>query len=196
MRKPSEYLPAALKKLRGRLMPDCTETLCHGGRSATVTRVGSVSRGGDALTNADVNEGVRVLASASDFKELSKGSLASLSGEWRIVTDVRTDPAGVTLSVGLSASLESTRAAYRRPGTQIRQTVDVLAVESDMIEPNGDSFAPVASRQWFVALAERVWLDPTEPQVGDELTLDAAVMRVSDVAKRDGFWILTCRARR
>lgn len=195
MRKPSEYLPAALKGLRGRLMPDCSETLCHDGRSATVTRVGSVPRGEDALTDADVSEGVRVLASASDFPGLAMGSLVTLSGGWRIVTGARTDLAGATLSVGLSASLESTKAAYRRPGAQIRQTVDVLAVEGSDVEPNGDAFAPTLRRQWIVAVAEGAWFEPTEPQVGDELTLDAAVVRVAAVARRSGFWILTCRAR-
>lgn len=196
MRKPSEYLPAALKGLRSRLMPDCSETLRHAGRSAEVTRVGSPLRGEDALDGSDVAEGVRVLASAADFPELSKGSLVSLAGKWRIVTSARTDPAEATLSIGMSAELDAVRAAYRRPGTAIRQPVDVLAVEGDIIEPNGDAFAPTACRQWYVAVAEGVWFEPTEPQVGDELTLDAAVMRVAAVAKRDGFWILTCRARR
>lgn len=196
MRKPSEYLSAALAGLRSRLMPDCSETLCHGERSAKVTRVGSVARGEDALNESEVAEGVRVLASADDFPTLSKGHLVSLEGSWRFVISARTDPAGATLSLGLSAALELVKAAYRRPGTQIRQTVNVLAVESDVLEPTGDALAPTASRRWFVAVAEEAWYEPTGPQVGDELTLDAAVMRVSAVGKGSGHWLLTCRARR
>lgn len=196
MRRPSEYLSAALAAIRDSLMPDCSESLVHGGRSATATRVGSYSRGGDALTDSGVSEAVRVLASAAAFPELSKGSLVSLSGAWRIVTDARTDPAGATLHVGLSAPLGPARAAYRRPGTHVRQTVDVLAVEGDALEPASDAFAPTTCRQWLVAVAADGWFEPTEPQMGDELTLAAAVVRVAEVARRDGHWILTCRARR
>ena len=196
MRKPSEYLPAAVKGLRSRLMPDCSMLLCHAGRSAVVTRVGSLSRGEDAMAGADVNEDVRVLALASDFPELEKGRLVSLSGKWRIVTSARTDPAAATLSVGMSAELEKCRASYRRPGTHIAQPVDVLAVEGEVIEPNGEAFAPTPCRQWHVAVPEEGWYEPTEPQVGDRLDLDGANLRVASVAKSDGFWVLEARAGR
>lgn len=196
MRKPSEYLPAAVRGLRSRLMPDCSMLLCHAGRSAVVTRVGSLSRGEDALTDSDLSEGVRVVALAIDFPELSKGSLVSLSGKRRIVTSARTDPAASTLSVGMSAELEKCRASYRRPGTKIAQPVDVLAVEGEAVEPNGDAFAPTPCRQWHVAVPEEGWYEPTEPQVGDRLELDGANLRVASVAKRDGFWILEARAGR
>ena len=196
MRKPSEYLPAAVKGLRSRLMPDCSETLCHAGRSAVVTRVGSLSRGEDALTDSDLSEGVRVVALAIDFPELSKGSLVSLSGKRRIVTSARTDPAAASMVVGMSAAMDDVRVAYSRPGTQIRFPLDALAVESDVIEPVSDAFAPTASRAWFVAVSADQWPEPTGPQVGDALTLDGANLRVASVAKRDGFWILTARARR
>ena len=196
MRKPSEYLPAAIKGLRGRLMPDCSETLRQGERSAMVTRVGTASRGEDALTDSDVIEGVRVLALAADFPDISKGRLVSLADKWRIVTSARTDPAGATLSLGLSAPLDDMLAAYRRPGTQIRQPLHVLAVESDVLEAWADNLAPTASRAWFVAFAATDWLETTDPRIGDELTLDGSTMRVAAVSKHDGYWLLTCRSRR
>jgi len=198
MRKPSEYLPAALKGLRSRLMPDCSETLCHAGRSATVTRVGTTPIGEDALSGTEVPEGVRVLAGAADFPGLGKGRLVSLDGEWRVVTGARTDPAGAVLSLSLSASLAATKAAYRRPGTKIAQTVDALAVEGEAMEPVTDALAPTMLRSWTVAVAEDGWLEPTEPQIGDTLELSPQDMtlRVSAVSRRDGFFILSCRARR
>lgn len=196
MRKPSEYLPAAVKGLRSRLMPDCSMLLCHAGRSAVVTRVGSLSRGEDALTDSDLSEGVRVVALAIDFPELSKGSLVSLSGKRRIVTSARTDTAAASMVVGMSAAMDDVRVAYSRPGTKIRFPLDALAVESDVIEPVSDAFAPTTSRAWFVAVSADQWTEPTGPQVGDALTLDGANLRVASVAKRDGFWILTARARR
>ena len=198
MRKPSEYLPAALNGLRSRLMPDCSVTLCHAGRSSTVTRVGTTSIGEDAISGTEVPEGVRVLAWAADFPGLGRGRLVSLDGEWRVVTGARTDPAGATLSLSLSASLAATKAAYRRPGTKIAQTVDALAVEGEVADPVSDAIAPAAFRLWTVAVAEDGWLEPTDPQIGDvlELSPQDVTLRVSAVSRRDGFWILSCRARR
>ena len=198
MRKPSEYLPAALKGLRSRLMPDCSVTLCYAGRSSTVTRVGTTSIGEDAISGTEVPEGVRVLAWAADFPGLGRGRLVSLDGEWRVVTGARTDPAGATLSLSLSASLAATKAAYRRPGTKVAQTVDVLAVEGEAMEPVTDALAPTMLRSWTVAVSEEGWLEPTEPQIGDTLELSPQDMtlRVSAVSRRDGFFILSCRARR
>ena len=198
MRKPSEYLPAALKGLRSRLMPDSSETLCHAGRSSTVTRVGTASIGEDALSGMEIPEGVRVLAGAADFPGLGRGRLVSLDGELRVVTGAKTDPAGAVLSLSLSASLAATKAAYRRPGTKIAQTVDALAVEGEVADPVSDAIAPAAFRLWTVAVAEDGWLEPTDPQIGDvlELSPQDVTLRVSAVSRRDGFWILSCRARR
>lgn len=177
-------------------MPDCSETLCHAGRSAVVTRVGSLSRGEDAMSGADVNEEVHVIALAIDFPELAKGRLVSLSGKWRIVTSARTDPAAATLLVGLSAELEKCRASYRRPGTNISMPVEALAVEGEVIEPNGEAFAPTPCRVWHVAVPEEGWLNESNPQVGDRMDIDGTSLRVSAVARRDGFWILEARAGR
>ena len=198
MRKPSEYLPAALKGLRSRLMPDCSVTLCYAGMSSTVTRVGTTPVGEDALSGTEVPEGVRVLAGAADFPGLGRGRLVSLDGELRVVTGAKTDPAGAVLSLSLSASLAATKAAYRRPGTKIAQTVDALAVEGEVADPVSDAIAPAAFRLWTVAVAEDGWLEPTDPQIGDVLELwpQDVTLRVSAVSRRDGFWILSCRARR
>lgn len=196
MRKPSEYLPAALKGLRSRLMPDCSETLRHGEHSATVTRTGNPSRGEDALTDSEVSEDVRVLATAADFPEVSKGSLVEMSGKWRIVTSARTDPALASLSIGLSAPLDEVLVKYRRPGTQIRQSIVALAVEKEVLDAWGDNFAPTSTRGWFVAFSQTDWLENTEPHIGDELEIDERTMRCAAVAKRDGYFFLTCRARR
>lgn len=177
-------------------MPDCSETLCHAGRSAAVTRVGSRSRGEEPMAGTDPVEDIRVLGLAADFPELAKGRLVTLAGKWRIVTSARTDPAGATLSIGMSAELDAVRAAYRRPGTAIRQPVDVLAVEGEVIDPDSDAFAPTTLRQWTVALPVESWLDPAEPQVGDVIELEGANLRVASVSKRDGFFIIAARARR
>ena len=179
-------------------MPDCSVTLCYAGTSSTVTRVGTTPVGEDALSGTEVPEGVRVLAGAADFPGLGRGRLVSLDGELRVVTGAKTDPAGAVLSLSLSASLAATKAAYRRPGTKIAQTVDALAVEGEVADPVSDAIAPAAFRLWTVAVAEDGWLEPTDPQIGDvlELSPQDVTLRVSAVSRRDGFWILSCRARR
>ena len=196
MRKPSEYISAAAAGVRSRLMPDCSASLRHGGSVATVTRVGSRIRGPDALTEEGVPEDARVLALASDFPCLARGCLVSLDGASRIVTSARTDPAGASLHVGLSAPLDDVTATYRRPGTAIRQPLRVLATEGEVLDTIGDDIAPTACRAWFVALSKEHWLEVTDPQIGDELAVDGGVLRVAAVSKRDGYWLLTCRARR
>lgn len=178
-------------------LPDASVRMRCGESVGVVLSASSRELSGETVSADAPQEMRRVVGRRCDFPSVAKGSCVTLGdGGFHIVTSCRTDPVGASVTVGLSASLESAVAAYRRPGTKIRQAVEVLAVESDIIEPNGDAFAPTASRRWFVAIAEGVWYEPTEPQVGDELTLDAATVRVSAVAKRDGFWILTCRARR
>lgn len=80
----------------------------------------------------------------------------------------------------------------------IAQTVDALAVEGEVADPVSDAIAPAAFRLWTVAVAEDGWLEPTDPQIGDvlELSPQDVTLRVSAVSRRDGFWILSCRARR
>ena len=210
MRKPSEYLPAALKGLRGRLMPDCSETLRHGERSATVTRVGSISRGEDALTGSDVNEGVRVLASASDFPTLERGEAVELGGSLRVVTSLRSDPVGASLSVGLSAAFGECPAAFsgRRASASsssartIAFTLDALALE-DAAAPSapGDPLGPSGGRTWTVCVRAADWPETEPPQTGDEIRIVAPGdgrelrLRAASVSRGGGWWTIRARPR-
>lgn len=106
MRKPSEYLPAALAGLRSRLLPDCSETLVHGGNCALVTRIDSPKRGEDAASDVGPLEECRVLASASDFPGLRKGSTVTYKETPRFVVSAKTEPAQATLLIGLTPPLE------------------------------------------------------------------------------------------
>jgi len=199
MRKPSEYLPAAVAGLRSRLMPDCSETLCHAGRSAVVTRVGSPSRGEDALTETEIVESAHVLALAADFPELTKGSAVELGGSLRIVTSCRTDPARAHLVVGLSDELEAMSAAYRRPGKPICTTLGVLAVESQTVSyADADAAAPSIIQTWLVCVADDQWPETTPPQTSDEIALAdrrETFLRVASVVHGNGYWILRARPR-
>ena len=209
LRKPSEYLPAALAGLRRRLMPDSTLVLRHDGHSSAVTRVGSPARGEDAIAGGEVAEGIRVLASAADFPRLSRGSLVERSGAPRIVTSARSDPALATLSIGLSASLEKCRVSYsgtRRDGGAVhslRFPLDVLAVETEDIPMESESAAaPFYGQTWTLAVPKDIWPEVSPPRTGDTAEFvacprdaDGTIFAVASVVERDGHFILHVRPR-
>lgn len=190
-----ETIEAALSSLAFSL-PDAAESMRHGEDVGTVLASSSRELTGDTVAADAPQEMRRYIGTSSAFPDLCKGSTVEIGGAWHLVTSCRTDPVGASLSFGVSAPLDEVAAIYRRPGTSIRQTLRVLAVESEVLDVWSDSLAPTSCRAWFIALSAEHWLETTEPQVGDEATIDGRVLRVAAVAKHEGCWLLTCRARR
>ena len=188
-------IEAAVASLAASL-PDAAFGMRHGEAVGTVLASSSRELSGDTVAADAPQEMRRYIGTRSVFPDLTKGSTVEIGGRWHLVTSCRTDPVGASLSFGVSAPLDEVAATYRRPGTQVRQPLRVLAVESEVLDVWSDSLAPTACRAWFVALSAEHWLETTEPQVGDEITIDGTTMRVAAVAKHDGCWVLTCRARR
>lgn len=188
-------IEAALSSLASSL-PDAAQSMRHGEAVGTVLASSSRELTGDTVAADAPQEMRRYICTRSAFQDLCKGSTVEIGGAWHLVTSCRTDPVGASLSFGVSAPLDEVVAIYRRPGTSIRQTLRVLAVESEVLDVWSDSLAPTSCRAWFVALSAEHWLETTEPQVGDEATIVGRVLRVAAVAKHDGCWLLTCRARR
>lgn len=179
-------------------LPDAALEMRHGDALGVVVSSSSMDLNRSTVTPDAPEEKRRCVGKRADFPLLEQGSLVFLGEQQsaHIVVSARTDPVGASVSFGLSAPLDKMEAAYRRPGTNIRQSMNVLAVESDVIDPVPDGFAATASRAWFVAFADAEWSDVSEPQIGDELTIRDRTLRASAVARHDGCWILTCRARR
>ena len=188
-------IEAAVASLAASL-PDAAFGMRHGEAVGTVLASSSRELSGDTVAADAPQEMRRYIGTRSVFPDLTKGSTVEIGGKWHLVTSCRTDPVGASLSFGVSAPLDEVAAIYRRPGTQVRQPLRVLAVESEVLDVWSDSLAPTACRAWFVALSAEHWLETTEPQVGDEITIDGTTMRVAAVAKHDGCLVLTCRARR
>ena len=188
-------IEAAVASLAASL-PDAAFGMRHGEAVGTVLASSSRELSGDTVAADAPQEMRRYIGTRSVCPDLTKGSTVEIGGKWHLVTSCRTDPVGASLSFGVSAPLDEVAAIYRRPGTQVRQPLRVLAVESEVLDVWSDSLAPTACRAWFVALSAEHWLETTEPQVGDEITIDGTTMRVAAVAKHDGCWVLTCRARR
>lgn len=197
MRQPSEYIAAAVRGIRDRMMAECSATLIHGADSATVTRVGTASRGEDTVTDGGPVESVRVLALASDFPGIAKDDAALLDDALHIVTSVRVDPTRASMSVGLSDALVRYAASVSgtRGQRRLSAPVSVLANDNGITTDYTDGFSPTTVHAWTVAIPREAWFDATAPEIGDELMLDGRRLRVSRVTERDGYFMLSARSR-
>jgi len=201
MRKPSEYIAAAVRNVQSRHMSDSALLLTCGDASATVTRAASVMRGEPDVSGDNPVENVRVLAVASDFKTITKGDVATLGESVRIVTSVRTDCAGASQYIGLSAALEKCAAQVSgtRGSRPIRFPLDILAENNGLATDLTDGYAPTTVHSWTLVVAVDAWPEVDEPQIGDEFRFDkdGADIRVK-VARcnlRERHYVISARSR-
>lgn len=206
MRKPSEYVAAAKAHLRDSLIPDCSEVMRHGERTAKVTRIGSPSVGGEPLMGDEPAENCRVLAMASDFPTLARGEAVELGRTFRVVTSCTADIAGAGYTVGLSDAFEKCPAAYsgtRRESGRVRSLyfpISVLMLETGAAESYGDAITPFAEKTYTVALRRADWPEVSEPKVSDSFCVspDGRAdfnLNVASVTRHDGWYVLKCRTR-
>ena len=205
MRKPSEYVSAAMAKLRGSSLSGCSEVLRHGEQSATVTRIGRTQRGGDEVSDAGVSENCRVLAYVADFPALRAGEAVELGTSLRVVTSCTTGPINTLLTVGLSAAFEKCPAAYkgtRREAGHVRQIkhpLDILLLENGTADSFTDALAPTYATAYTVAIRRDDWLEVTAPDPSDTIEVapggQPLTLKVSTVTRNDGWYILKCRTR-
>jgi len=175
MRKPSEYIAAAVRNVQSRYMSDSAMRLTCGGASAMVTRAASVMRGENDVSGENPVENIRVLTFAFDFETITKGDVATLGESVRIVTSVRTDCAGASQYVGLSAELEKCAAQYSgvRGSRAIRFPLDVLAENNGLVtDYAADIYAPTTVHSWTLVIAVDSWPENGEPQIGDEVRFE------------------------
>ena len=205
MRKPCEYVSAAMAKLRGSSLSGCSEVLRHGEQEATVTRVGTSQRGGDEVTDAGVSENCRVLANVADFPVLQIGDAVELGTSLRVVTSCETGPINVLLTVGLSAAFEKCPAAYRGTrrengrATTIRHPLDILMLENGTADNYTDAYAPTYATAYTVAIRREDWPEVSQPEPSDTIEVAPGghplTLKVSTVTRHGGWYILKCRTR-
>lgn len=204
MLKPTEYISAAVRRIRDKAMPDCAMFLTHGECTAKVTRAASTSRGEDEVSGGySLNESVRVLALASDFPDISKGDAADLDGSFRIVTSVRRDPSLASVYVGLSDAFEKASAAYRgeRPnGVIIGGTVPCAIMREatdDEFEGVEGPTSGIKSFSVYIRRADFRQFGCSEPKTGDSLVIRGGeryrVVSVDEMSANDDFWTLRAR---
>ena len=205
MRKPCEYVSAAMAKLRGGSLSGCSEVLRYGEQSATVTRIGRSQRGGDEVSDVGVSENCRVLAYVADFPTLQTGEAVELGTSLRVVTSCETGPINTLLTVGLSAAFEKCPAAYsgtRREHGRVRQLkhpLDVLLLETGTADNYADALAPTYATAYTVAVRRTDWPEVTDPEPSDALEVAPGghplTLKVSTVTRHGGWYILKCRTR-
>lgn len=213
MRLPSQYVAASMARLQGSLLPDCSATLRHGDAVGTVTRVGSVARGEDAVQTDSIPEACRVLAKPSDFPRIAKGEAVEFVNErgesLRVVTSASADISRSILTVGLSEAFEKCGAAYRgtrRENGRVRNlafSLNVLTLEDGQTATYTDALAPSYAENYLVAIRAEDWPETSDPEPSD--TIDATSsgvrglapvsLKVSTVTRHDGWYILQCRTK-
>ncbi len=213
MRTPTQYLPAALSGLRARLMPDCAQTMRHGGDCARVVRVGShapaaqtpagCAAGDPGDTSESVATDIKVLAAAADFPDLEYGSVVAVDDVSRMVVDVQSDPARVTLKVSLSRELDvcslardPDAAGRTLPAVPFRCIAAQDGRSGDLVGAH-PAFEGTALVAWSLHVPRGQWPLPDDPRIGQRLSLSrcsctAAALVVQGVQWRGGVWHLVC----
>lgn len=189
-------------------LPQASHTMYHGEESGYVVQTSSRETV-EAVSEDAPNEAVSFVADASSFASLCKGSLVEIDGITRLVTSLKTDPVGASITFGASDALDAITARYtgtRRDGSTVRSLddpVNILAIASAALPPvYGDAAAPGCEQTWNLCIAEDSWLDTSAPQVSDALEFEhpkqgyeTLRLRVSSVVKHDGWWMLKARPR-
>lgn len=200
MLKPSEYVAAALRGLRSAALAGNAAELTCGEACAEVTRVASVQVGEDDKANSepsdDLEEDVRVLALAADFPDIRKGAAADLDGGFRIVTSVRVDAAGATLTVGLSAEARAETvglSGVRKGGAKVATSFAAYVLSEARENPLDEGSSSSSVRCLSLAAYADALADAA-PQTGDVLTRgDGTRFAVRSVDRSFQPWRISAR---
>lgn len=178
-------------------IPSASHQMCHGSYVGRVLATSGIEITGETITAEYPQEVRRLTGMCSEFPLLTRGSTIELDERKHIVTSVRKDPIGASISFGLSSPMDEIVATYTRAGTAIWSAAHLLAVESEVLDVAGENFAPTTTRAWFICISADEWYEQaSEPQIGDTIKWVSGHVRVASVAKHDGLYVLTCRARR
>jgi len=208
VRKPSEYIAAAVRNVQNRYMTDSTFIMTHVNESATVTRTASFRSGESTVTGDAPTEVYRVLAIAEDFPTIDRDDLVSLSSSQssqpstssHLVTSIRSDLVRSSLTVGLSEALTKTTAQVigSRGAQRISLSVGILVDFSGMSFDIPEGFSSSNVRRFRIVVANDDWSVSTPPQIGDSFKFDFKGELVSsaidNVDRRGGYFIMSSRS--
>lgn len=156
----------------------------------------------DAVSDDAPAETMRcVVSSAGGMSGLEPGAAVSFDGGFRTVTSLKSDPVGASLTVGLSASYESLTIGVkgRRVGGAVDTSVPALMTENGVTKAYSGSFAPSYASGFTVAVRVEDWTERWPPEIGDAMECAPGgsfrSLKVSAVAAKGGYYVMTCRAR-
>ena len=181
-------------------LPDAVRLLEHGAEAGNVIKSSSVEMSGEGVTASGAVEKFRVIAKASDFPTLAADALVTFAEEPHVVTSLRTDPLGASLTIGLSEPLSRCAASVSgaRGSRHINLPSGLLAVNNGLATDYADGFAPVEVYSWTLCISVDDWLETEAPQIGDVIRFEKngdQVVKVARCTRRDGFYILNARSR-
>ena len=191
-------------------LPDASFEMTHGADVGNVIAVSSVELSGESITGEMPQERRRVIGTSADFPELAEGSLVMLGGVPHLVTSLRSDPVGASVTAGLSEPLADCAASYtgkrRENGATVNISIplDILAIENAALpNPYADAAAPTISQTWTCCVGVGAWTETTPPQTGDAIGFtfvregisEDVRLLVSRVVRNHGWWVLTARPR-
>ena len=187
---------------------EATATMRHGEESGTVAQATSRDFA-EPVSDDSPNEVARFVANAADFPTLDRGAAVEVGETFRVVVSLKADPVGATYTIGVSDAFGKVAAAYsgtrRESGTprQFKHPLEILALETSGDSPDyGEAAAPSYAQSWIICVAADRWPEVSQPQVSDGIefanphnSFSFIRLRVSDVKRRDGYWILRARPR-
>lgn len=193
-------IQAAIASLSASL-PDASLRMRHGDAEGVVLSVSSRDLSGDTVTADAPQEMRRVVGRLCDFPSVAKGSAVELAGELHLVTSARTDPVGASLTLGLSAPLDSTRITYTRRGGK-PFPMSVLALEDASVpSAYADAAGLPEGQTWTVCIVASEWMETSSPAVGDEIRIFSERigadlrLRVASAVADGERWMLRARPR-
>ena len=185
-------------------IPEAAATMRHGdGENGAVVQSSSRDFAEPLSTDAPV-EVARFAANAADFPSLDTGAAVEIGKDFHVVTSVKRDPVGATLFFGVSDTFSKVAAVCsgtRRANGQTRQfhaTLDILILENGVADNHADALAPTYATSYTVAIRREDWPELSSPEPSDALEVAAAqtfALKVSTVARHDGWFVLNCRTR-
>jgi len=182
-------------------LPDAVRTMVHEAETGDAINSSSVELSGEAASESGAVEKSRVIVTAANFPTLGWDSFVTVGDEPHIVTSLKKDPVGATMTVGLSEPLSKVLAHIIgvRGSRPVRFPVELLAENNGLATDITDGYAPTTVHSWTLCVAVDSWPENGEPQIGDEVRFvkDGAEVRVK-VARcnlRERHYVLNARSR-
>ena len=178
--------------------------LTNGEEEGDAIACSSIERAEETVTESGASEVMRVIVAAHLFPTLDVGCAVGLNDTRRIVTSAKTDPAGASLTVGLSERMDGVDGIYEgvRRDRQGERTIGgplmLLVLDNGPVTDIADGYAPIRGNSWTLAISSEDWTEVKPPEVGDVIRFwkDGRIeAKVARVLRRPHYWVINARSR-